>query len=101
MAESHMKKKILFVIPSYSHEVIDKYSVPTRVAPFGVLSLASYISHSCPWVECEILDFNILSQETSEQYAILKQKIIEFKPDIVGLSIMFNACRKKISPFLK
>jgi anaerobic magnesium-protoporphyrin IX monomethyl ester cyclase len=92
------KKRILFVIPSYSHAVIDLHASPVKVVPFGVLSLASYIGHYCPWVECEILDFNIESQDTSVQYAVLKSKIIEFKPDIVGLSIMYNACKDQIAP---
>ena len=93
--------RILFIIPSYSHAEIDKHALPTRVVPFGVLSLASYIGHYCPWVECNILDFNITSQDKLGQYAILKSKLIEFNPDIVGLSVMYNACLKQIAPFAK
>ena len=96
---SHPFRKILFVIPSYSHEVIDKYSLPTRVVPFGVLSLASYIKHYCSNIECKILDFNTEGQNIKEQHAILKSQMIEFQPDIVGLSVVFNACLKHIAPF--
>lgn len=92
-------KKILFVIPSYSHPVIDKYVLPTAVVPFGVLSISTYIEYHCPSVECKILDFNIASQDKLEQYDILKSNIIEFKPDIVGISVMYNACKKQITPF--
>ncbi|MFC2035018.1 radical SAM protein [Chloroflexota bacterium] len=98
---SQIFSRILLIIPSYSHEVIDQHALPTRVVPFGVLSLASYIGYYCPWVECKILDFNTTSQDTSEQYNILKSKIIEFNPDIVGLSVMYNACIKQIAPFTK
>jgi anaerobic magnesium-protoporphyrin IX monomethyl ester cyclase len=96
-----LKKRILFVIPSYSHAVIDLHSSPVNVVPFGVLSLASYIEHYCPWVECEILDFNTESQETAQQYALLKSKTMNFKPDIAGLSVMYNACKDQIAPFAK
>jgi anaerobic magnesium-protoporphyrin IX monomethyl ester cyclase len=94
-------KKFLFVIPSYSHAVIDLHSSPVKVVPFGILSLASYINKYCPWVECKILDFNVTGKDRSEQYASLKTMLLEFKPDIVGLSAMYNACRSQIAPLVE
>ncbi len=94
-------RKILFIIPDYSHEMIDKFASPTKVVPFGVLSLASYTEHYCPNTECRILDFNTESRDIEKQYALLKNQIIELQPDIVGLSIMYNASWKYIAPFAK
>jgi len=92
-------KNILFVIPSYAHSAIDKYALRTSVVPFGVLSLASYIKTYCPNIECRILDFNTEDQDIVEQCAALESQMIEFEPDIVALSIMYNACQKYIKPF--
>lgn len=92
-------RKILFVIPSYAHAIIDKYALPPSVVPFGVLSLASYLEYHCTNIECRILDFNTGCQDVVEQCKTLESQMIEFKPDFVGLSIMYNACQKHITPY--
>jgi len=92
-------RKILFVIPSYSHKLIDKHTLPSKVVPYGVLSLASYIKQNCPGTECRVIDFNAESQDMEVQLTLLKSSMLEFQPDMVGLSVMYNACKDYVAPF--
>jgi len=90
-----MKKinKILFIIPSYSDNVIDNYT-NSVVLPYGVLSLASYIDLHCKGISIKVLDFNIINT-----HEILKKEMVLFDPDMVGISVMYNPCKKYIAPF--
>lgn len=90
-------KKIIFIIPSYSDDVINNYT-NSIVLPYGVLSLASYLEAHCSNVKCKVLDFNIINGNVPER---LEKELIEFKPDMVALSVMYNACKKHIGPFAK
>jgi anaerobic magnesium-protoporphyrin IX monomethyl ester cyclase len=92
-------KKVLFIIPSYADAVIDKYALPSCVVPFGVLSLASYLEYHCANIECKVLDFNNGVRNIIEQCKTIESQMLEFNPDIVGLSIMYNACQKYLAPF--
>ena len=95
-----MKKEInrvLFVIPSYSDNLIDSYT-NSVVLPYGVLSLVSYLEHYCPHIKFKVLDFNVKSKDQKDD-EILRNEIINFQPDMVGLSIMYNPCKKYIEPF--
>lgn len=91
-------KKILFVILDYENVVISKRD-KSLVLPYGVLSLASYIEYCCPNVETKIIDFNILNYD--EQIKKLKEEIEQFKPDIAGISVMYNSCFLQIAPICK
>jgi radical SAM superfamily enzyme YgiQ (UPF0313 family) len=90
-------KKVLFVIPSYSDNVIDNYT-NSVVLPYGVLSLVSYLEYHCPELEFRVIDFNIKSNDQNF-FEILDTEMVNFKPDMVGFSIMYNACKKYIAPF--
>lgn len=94
-----MKKinRILFVIPSYSDKVIDDYTTSV-VLPYGVLSLASYLELHCKCISIRVLDFNIVNSKQNA-YKILKKEIISFNPDISGISVMYNPCKKYVAPF--
>ncbi|XXJ20086.1 radical SAM protein [Desulfovibrio caledoniensis] len=90
-------KKILFVIPSYSNEEIDKHT-NTVTIPFGVLSIASYLMHNVEGVECQVLDMNTVS-DYSRTNEILLESLKDFSPDMVGLSLMYNSCLSYVASF--
>ena len=93
------KEKILFVIPSYSSKILDKYT-KTNVIPYGVLSLASYLNHYVPDVYCEILDLNSIEVPEKAE-TILAQTLQRFDSDLVGLSLMYNACIEPVDRFAR
>lgn len=89
--------KILFVIPDYANEIIDKH-MASKVIPYGVLSLVSYIEHYCPGTDCEIIDFNVIDNP-STHIDILKHELKLKQPDILAISAMYNSCYSKLAPF--
>lgn len=63
--------------------------------PYGVLSLASYVKNNAHiQVDIEILDLNLYTKEESE--SVIKLKMIELNPSIVGISQMFDSSYKYI-----
>lgn len=90
--------KLLLVVPDYSDKEIDNFSKKALTLPYGAVSLASYVEEYCYGTQCEILDLNTFSTR-EEQYEVLRQKIIDFTPDFVGLSVMFNSGFEQVPLF--
>jgi radical SAM superfamily enzyme YgiQ (UPF0313 family) len=104
------RKKLLFIIPPYFN-IRDYRSeqhaaqLPVFTIPYGVLSLAAYIQVSATIdTEFDILDLNLeafklckITHTMEEEVNILigekiKEKMLNYQPDIVGISALFNTC---------
>lgn len=99
-------KNLLFIIPPYfdiSNYISKqlKARVPIFTLPTGLLSIAAYVkAHSKYDVQVEILDLNreaykICDTSTdikAEIKNIIKERVLKFQPDIVGISALFNTC---------
>lgn len=91
--------KIMFVIPPYLGDKVEAIR-PTKLRsffafPYGVLCLASYINKITAGAhEIRIIDLNRYSVgQGLEQF---KAALVEFKPDIIGLSVMFDVSYKYV-----
>lgn len=98
---------VLFIIPPYfnlsDYLNREKQAVlPAFTIPYGLLSLNAYLrDHSQKPCDIRILDLNIdlktlLNGETDQDWdTLFRQRIAEectsFKPDIVGISALFNS----------
>lgn len=98
-----MRKKFLFVIPPFLQldelgEQNSKNKLPVLTAPYGVLSLATYMGSRLPDCDIAIIDLNfeLLShckQKPANEFSIahvLRDKLIDFNPDYIGISCLFN-----------
>ena len=86
------KPKVLIIIPPYVVESIDvnKSKVRSFAAhPYGPLSMANYNRHLAEW---KIVDFNTKRYVYREH--VLWEILEDFKPDIVGISMMFDGSYK-------
>ena len=92
-------KKILFVIPSYSDVVYEKY-MKQRTIPYGVLSLIAYIEYYFSEMKFEILDMNTIPK-TDQHEKVLVNLLEKFKPDLVAFYITFNYSIQFIEVFSK
>src|SRR5262245_16813367 len=91
--------KIMFVIPPYLGDKVEAIR-PTKLRsffafPYGVLCLASYINKRTAGAhEIRIIDLNRYNVgQGLEQF---KAALVEFKPDIIGLSVMFDVSYKYV-----
>jgi len=87
-------KRILFLVPpnEYLDDKAKNYNIPTKVVPYGVLSIASYLKeYLFKKVEVKIIDFSVQNISIKEMSIQIKDMIREFKPDIVGVSALFNS----------
>jgi radical SAM superfamily enzyme YgiQ (UPF0313 family) len=86
--------------------------ISSRTLPIGLLSIESYVKKECPGVLTKILSQNLeLHSRITVDRDLLKTNLIEivdhfnaflfddivrnievFKPDVIGLSVMFDAC---------
>lgn len=99
-------KKILFIIPPYFHihDYVSKQhtlQLPVFTIPYGVLSIAAYVRAFSKFdIRIEIMDLNLeafkLCNVTRDIEAdiknLIKDKMANFQPDIVGISALFNTC---------
>ncbi|GBF33438.1 Fe-S oxidoreductase [Desulfocucumis palustris] len=86
-------RKILFVIPHAGKDkpVENMQERHIVTPPYGVLSLASYLrDKSTTLIDVSILDLNLYPREKDIMDAAVREKIIEYRPDIMGISVMFN-----------
>lgn len=83
---------LLIVLPRhYETEKQRKENMAARVVPYGALSIASYVkAYSKSSVNVEILDFNIYNCSDEFIENKIKEIIKRKKPDIVGISVIFN-----------
>jgi anaerobic magnesium-protoporphyrin IX monomethyl ester cyclase len=91
--------KIMFVIPPYLGDKVEAIR-PTKLRsflafPYGVLCLASYINTATGNAhDIKIVDLN--SHMPDQRDAHFKAMLDEFKPNIVGLSVMFDVSYKYV-----
>jgi len=60
----------------------------SKIMPYGVLSISTYLKKNCESVDIKIIDCNLYDYDN--YVALIKNTITEFKPDIVGLSMNFD-----------
>ncbi len=86
------KRNILIIVLPYLVKNVEAKHSKMRsfkAFPYCVLSLATYLKvHGKDKVEIKILDCNNNDEES--YLDSIKQKLLECKPDIVGLSLMFD-----------
>ena len=98
-------KRILFIIPPYFN--IEDYNgtltsttLPAFTSPYGILSIDAFIKANVKYeIVTDILDLNIdalkiikgdCKYHDSYFSNIVKDKVREYNPDIVGISALFN-----------
>jgi anaerobic magnesium-protoporphyrin IX monomethyl ester cyclase len=92
--------KIMFVIPPYLGDKIEAIK-PTKLRsffafPYGVLCLASYVNRATSGAhQIKIIDLNHYSSDRGP--AEFKEALDDFKPDIVGISVMFDVSYKHVA----
>lgn len=101
--------KILFIIPPYFNmeEYMSKSPVaqkPIFTIPYGILSLAAYVKSRVDRKnKFHIIDLNLeaarcLNTHADKDHAvgalgqIIRERMLGFDPDIVGISALFNTC---------
>ncbi|MBC8555974.1 MAG: B12-binding domain-containing radical SAM protein [Candidatus Brocadiales bacterium] len=99
------ERRILFIIPPYFNinDYIDQstsITLPAFTSPYGILSIDAYIKKmSKTKVKTELLDLNIdalyaikgdCKYHPSYFTDIVKNKVRDYMPDIVGISALFN-----------
>jgi len=105
MPEKHIatQRNILFIVLPYLIKQVDAKNSKTRsftAFPYGLLSVVAYLkNHSRKKVNIKIIDCNLYTHEKSVQ--IIKRNLIDFKPDVVGLSMMFDSSYKHLKDISK
>lgn len=93
-----MKKNVLLVVLPYLIERGKLKSSKLRsfkAFPYGLLSIATYLKNKAgDKTNIEVLDCNF--NDSRDFMPELKKKIAEFKPDIVGMSMMFDNSYKHV-----
>lgn len=89
---SAVKRNILLVVLPYLLERGSLKSSKLRsfkAFPYGLLSLATYLKTQVgDKVNIQVLDCNV--NDERDLISVIKEKLSEFKPDVVGLSMMFD-----------
>lgn len=66
-----------------------------KAFPYGLLSIATYLkTQAGDKVNVQVLDCNLTDR--SDFISVIKKKLSEFKPDVVGLSMMFDNSYKHV-----
>ncbi len=89
---------LLIVLPYIVKKTEAKYSKirSFKAFPYGLLSLATYLKvQGKDKVEIKILDCN--NKDEEGYLGAIKQNVLECKPDIVGLSMMFDNSYRYVS----
>lgn len=93
-----IKRNILFIVLPYLLKRGDLKSSKLRsfkAFPYGLLSIASYLKKQAgDKVNIEVLDCNF--DDGRDLISVIKEKLNEFKPDVVGLSMMFDNSYKYV-----
>ena len=100
-------RKVLFVIPPYFNaaDYLDKSRasvLPAFTIPYGILSMEAYLTRYCTNLdEIRLVDFNLTLKRLVEERSVenyervfnaeLAAILDEFRPDIVGISALFNS----------
>lgn len=87
-------RKMLFIIPNKLSDVpehlLSDLQGP-KIVPYGVISIITYVRAN-PYldVEFKVLDLNTEYSEYLSYENIIVDTIIDFEPDIVAISVLFN-----------
>ena len=84
-------KHFLFVIPNAYNSRTHKQE-QRKCIPYGVLSIATYVEHYCPAVQCDVLDLN-LYDGWPQQRQVLLERLNTTAYDLVGISSMFSTVK--------
>lgn len=94
--KSLVRRKVLFVVVTQLRSSGNAGNIQDY--PYGVLSI---VKHNEDFADFDLLDLNVSEDTLPEIENILKKKIHDFKPDIVGISIMFDSAYFSIAPIAK
>ena len=95
-----MTKKLLLVVLPHIVESIFAKGVKTRsylAFPYGPLTIASYVKKNNEKHQIQILDLNLYQDDQRGGLLdVIHDKLEEFAPDIVGMSMMFDQSYKHV-----
>jgi radical SAM superfamily enzyme YgiQ (UPF0313 family) len=92
MRKKKKQKKVLLIVLPYlvrSQESKGKNTRSVLAFPYGVLSMATYLKKKSDLIGVEVHDCNIYDE--TEVVPALQKKILDFKPDVIGISMMFDS----------
>lgn len=93
MKSNLKKRKLLLIVLPFIVESIFAKGVKTRsflAFPYGPLTIASYIKSKNKCHEVKILDLNLFDNDENSLLDVISDELDGFKPDIVGMSMMFD-----------
>jgi len=87
-------RKTLFIVPNKladipEHMICDL--IGPKIIPYGILSCIAYIKANTHFdIEFKLLDLNTECCGSLSQEDIIVKALVDFKPDVVGISVLFN-----------
>jgi anaerobic magnesium-protoporphyrin IX monomethyl ester cyclase len=103
MEEYNVQRNVMFIVLPYLVREAEAKNSKIRsftAFPYGLLSVATYLkNNSCRKINIQIIDCNLYTYEESVQ--IIKRSLLDFKPDIAGLSMMFDSSYKYLRDISK
>lgn len=94
--KSSVRRKALFVVVTQLRSTGNAGNIQDY--PYGVLSI---IKHNESFADFDILDLSVSEETLPEIEKTLEKRIHDFKPDIVGISVMFDSAYFSIAPIAK
>lgn len=94
-----ISKRFLIIVLPHIVESIFAKGVKTRsylAFPYGPLTIGSYIKKNSEKHQVHILDLNLYQDDQRGLLDVINDKIEEFAPDIVGMSMMFDQSYKHV-----
>ena len=84
-----MRNILLIILPYKEDSLVPstKRVLSFKAFPYGVLSIATYIKNNSNDINVEIIDCNVCE---GDYMSFVEEKLIELKPDVVGISMMFD-----------
>ncbi len=87
-------RKTLFIVPNKHADIPEHLLcdlIGPRIMPYGILSCIAYIKANTHFdIEFKVLDLNTESCGSLSQEDIIVKTLVDFKPDVVGISVLFN-----------
>ena len=86
-----MNTNVLFIVMSHVLKRDSTKNIKqlnSKIIPYGVLSIATYLKKNCLHVKIKIIDCNLY--EYNDYIELIKNTMKDYKPDIVGLSMNFD-----------
>lgn len=90
---SLVRHKVLFVVVTQLRANGNAGNIQDY--PYGVLSI---IKHNETFADFDILDLSVNEDQLPQIRNILKKRMQDFQPDIVGISVMFDSAYFSIAP---